>query len=48
MLNFLLYRGRIENQEYDQYRQALEKYARYSDDVWKYGLKIQSAIKELI
>jgi len=48
MLNFLLYRRRIDIQEYDKYRQALEKFARYSNKVWQYGAKIQSAIKELI
>jgi hypothetical protein len=48
MLNFLLYRKRIEIQEYDQYRQALQKFARYSDEVWNYGAKLQLVIKELI
>jgi hypothetical protein len=48
MLSFLLYRRHIDIQEYDRYRRALEKFARYSADVWKYGSKIQLAIKELI
>jgi hypothetical protein len=48
MLNFLLYHRRIENQQYVEYRMALEKFARYSDEVWKYGAKIQAAINELI
>ena len=48
MLNFLLYRRCIDIQQYDRYRQALQKFARYSEDVWNYGAKIQSAIIELI
>jgi hypothetical protein len=46
MLNFLLYRRRIQNQQYIQYHQALKKFARYSDEVWKYGARIKAAIPE--
>jgi hypothetical protein len=48
MLLFLLYRRRIQNQQYVQYYLALKKFARYSDEIWKYGAKIQTTIKELI
>jgi hypothetical protein len=48
MLNFLLYRRRIENQQYIQYHRALKKFARYSDDIWQYGATVHTAIKELI
>lgn len=48
MLNFLLYRRRINNQQYIQYHLALTKFARYSDDIWRYGATVQAAIKELI
>jgi hypothetical protein len=48
MLNFLLYRGRIQNRQYARHYQALKNFARYSDDVWQYGAKIRAAIKELI
>ncbi len=48
MLNFLLDRQRIQNKQYIQYHLALKKFARYSDEVWKYGAKIQATIKELI
>ena len=47
MLNFLLYRRCIDVQQYDRYRQALQKFARYSEDVWNHGAKIQSAIIDL-
>ena len=48
MLNFLLYRRRIENHQYIQYYLELKKIARYSDDIWRYGATVQAAIKELI
>lgn len=48
MLNFLLYRRRIENRQYIQYHMALTKIARYSDDIWKYGATVHTTIKELI
>jgi hypothetical protein len=48
MLNFLLYRQMIDNQQYAQYHLALRQFARYSDDVWQYGAQIHAAIKELI
>jgi len=48
MLNFLLYRRRINNQQYIQYHLALTKFARYSDDIWEYGANVHAAIKELI
>lgn len=48
MLLFLLYRRRIQNQQYVQYYLALKKFARYSDEIWKYGEKIRTTIKELI
>jgi len=48
MLNFLLYRRRIQNQHYIQYHLALKKFARYSDDIWAYGAAVNAAINELI
>ena len=48
MLNFLLYRRRIQNQQYIQYHLALKKFARYSDDIWDYGAAVNAAINELI
>jgi hypothetical protein len=48
MLNFLLYRRRIENQQYIHYHLALKKFARYSDNIWQYGATVHAAIKELI
>lgn len=48
MLNFLLYRGRLNNQQYARYLTALEWFARYSDEVWEYGARIKTAIKKLI
>ena len=45
MLNFLLYRRRINSQQYAQHLKALRKFARYSDEIWKYGAKIRAAIK---
>ena len=48
MLNFLLYRRRIQNQQYIQYHLALKKFARYSDDIWHYGAAVHTAIIELI
>ena len=46
MLNFLLYRRQIRNQQYIQYHQALKNFARYSDEIWKYGARIKTAIPE--
>ncbi len=46
MLNFLLYRQLIDNRQYTQYHLALKQFARYSDEIWKYGAKIHAAIKE--
>ena len=46
MLNFLLYRQLIDNRQYTQYYLALKQFARYSDEIWKYGAKINAAIKE--
>jgi len=48
MLLFLLYRRRIKNQQYVQYYLALKKFARYSDEIWEYGEKVRTVIKELI
>lgn len=48
MLNFLLYRRRIQNQQYAHFHQSLAKIARYSEDIWKYGAAVNAAIKELI
>ena len=48
MLNFLLYRRRIQNQQYIQYHLALKKFARYSDDIWEYGAAVHAAIDELL
>jgi len=45
MLNFLLYRRLIDNRQYTQYHQALKQFARYSDEIWKYGAKIRAAIR---
>ena len=45
MLNFLLYRQMIDNRQYTQYHQALKQFARYSDEIWKYGAKIHAAIR---
>ena len=46
MLNFLLYRQMIDNLQYARYHLALKQFARYSDEIWKYGAKINAAIKE--
>ena len=48
MLNFLMYRRRIQPQQYIQYHLALKKFARYSEVIWQYGATVQAAIKELI
>ncbi|MGA8181861.1 MAG: hypothetical protein WB792_17510 [Desulfobacterales bacterium] len=45
MLNFLLYRRMIDNRQYTQYHLALKQFARYSDEIWKYGAKIHAAIQ---
>ena len=45
MLNFLLYRRRIQNRQYIQYHQALKKFAHYSNEVWKYGARIKVIIE---
>jgi len=47
ILNFLLYHQKIHSQQYFQYHLALKKFARYSDDIWRYGAKIHAAIKNL-
>jgi hypothetical protein len=46
MLNFLLYRRRLNNQQYARHLAALERFARYSDEVWEYGARIKTAILE--
>ena len=48
VLNFLLYRRRIQNRQYLQYHRSLTQIARYSDDIWKYGAAVHAEIKELI
>jgi len=48
MLNLLLYRQMVDDREYAQYHLALKQFARYSDEIWKYGMKIHDVIKELI
>jgi hypothetical protein len=48
ILNFMLYRKMIDNRQYTQYHLALKQFARYSDEIWKYGAKIHAAIQELI
>jgi len=48
MLNCLLYRGQIQNQQYIQYHQSLTKIARYSSQIWKYGAAMHAQINELI
>jgi len=45
MLNFLLYRQTIDDRQYDRYHLALKQFARYSDEIWKYGAKIHAAIE---
>jgi hypothetical protein len=48
MLNFLLYRRRIQHRQYIQYHLALKQFARYSEFIWQYGATVQAAIKELL
>jgi len=48
MLNFLLYRRLINDQQYTQYHLALKTFARYGDDIWHSGATVLAAIKDLI
>ena len=45
MLNFLLYRQKIDDDGYGHYLNKLKKTARYSEAVWKFGRKIHAAVK---
>jgi hypothetical protein len=48
MLNFLLYRQKIQDAQYIRYHRSLKKFARYSEDIWLYGAQIHAAINELM
>lgn len=47
MLNFLLYRKRIDLKSHAMYFERLKQYARYSPYVWEYGKNICNAIADL-
>jgi hypothetical protein len=47
MLNFLVYRKRIDPKSHALYFDRLKQYARYSAYVWEYGKNIYNAIADL-
>lgn len=47
MLNFLLYRKRINPKSHAMYFDRLKQYARYSPHVWEFGKNIYNAIADL-
>ena len=47
MLNFLLYRQKINDDGYRHYLSALKHIARYNEAVWELGDYIYSAVKEM-
>jgi hypothetical protein len=47
MLNFLLYRKRIDPKSHAMYFERLKQYARYSPYVWEFGKNIYNAIADL-
>ena len=47
MLNFLLFLQKIDDDSYRHYYGVLKTIARYSEEVWKFGANIYSAIKRI-
>ena len=45
VLNFMLYKKRIDDNRYRQYYRNLRTFARYSADVWEFGDQIYAAVK---